>query len=259
MNIKSLFTIGLLLFFTKNSYAEDLAALQLGIKTKELSASKKDSSDFDFQITSNTICSFGDLDAMFMDLYNSPDETSLYLRLEDLTSKEKIFSKNLIAEKFDEKVVSISGFVSKMVIPASKDFKIFGMYVCKDINSNGSCAEKKAIDINQVVNVYNAEKPENVSEIEDKNYFFSFLIMKGDKLSILESPLSVNEYPVLKKYFIDNGIAPEIAEKAVGKIRSLNDTLGSESLSFIEQKGSPLINITLPRLDSKKCYREKGK
>lgn len=256
---KSISIFFLISLFAARVEAVDLLASQLGINTKEFNLAKNNLS-IPLQIVSESSCSFGDLDAIFFDLYHSADETKLLLTLEDfLSGEQKYFAKDLLGEQFDEKIVTENGFESSIELAELNSTKVLALYLCKDTSGKGSCSNKKAEDINSVVDSYNAEHPKGPDFVaEDKIYYFSFLIVNKNQVSVLESPLSENEYPILKQYLESKSISSADAEKIVTKIHSLNDILGSETLSLASTKSSKAdVRILLPRLDSKRCYREK--
>ncbi len=241
--------------FIKTASADNLLASQLGIKTSQFKVAKNNLV-VPFQITSTDRCSFGDLDALFLDLYHSSPETKVLLTLEDFLNPEQIyFTKDLIADQFDEKIIGKGGYQSSLELPQLPSAKLLALYVCKDL-SGKSCSGKLVQDVNKTINVYNANStlPKGF-RADDKIYFFSYLLVDKNKVSIVASPLGENEYPVFQDYLKANGISAADAEKITAKVKMNNDLLGSEALSFTDKSAS--INLLLPRLNSKKCYRPK--
>ena len=205
-------------------------------------------------------CVFGDQDAMALDMQTmakeraNPAATELLLTIEPL-----------VPSSFQPVVASVSlGEVEptrSFVLPRTPDRTLAGVFICMAERRQGgtrACRDKKVVPYDRVFNNYRVDidpktgvhhKRPSSGPVEDKVYFFRYLVLQDDLVYFSSQPMSDARYGALASF-----LAPKVpgngkgTEELIGAVKALNEL---QSLP-LKKDGGQLI-VTLPFYDKAKC------
>ena len=207
-------------------------------------------------------CVLGDLDAIALEMKRMAQE-----RANPATSEILLTIEPLAGSSFPPVVKSISlGEVNpkqgaSFVLPQPPDWTLAGVFICiAQVSERGdrTCRDKKVVPYDKLLQNYRvdvdyktgeAHKRPSSGPVEDKVYFFRYLILHGDLVSYSSQPMSEARYEALASL-----LAPKApgdgkgTEELVGAVRALNE-LQSAPL----KKDSDQMIVTLPFYDRAKC------
>ena len=193
-------------------------------------------------------CHFGDIDAIFLELINSkhPLQTKLLLTVELLAPEKKNADKVQFAPTVKDltkqaaKISDDEGLDLTLRIPKVSEPALAGIFICKEgPGGSGSCSDKKAVSIRQLMKGYRSRKPA-AATATDKTYFFQPIVLSPSKVFFLSEDNPQVSFAQLLE------LLPEGArESSMPTVPSLD----SLPLSKKENK----IVLKLPGIDPAKC------
>ena len=149
---------------------------------------------------------------------------------------------------------------ASFVLPQSPGWTLAGVFICMAQGRQGktrTCRDKKVVPYDQVLKNYrvdvdyktgSAHKRPSSGPVEDKIYFFRYLLLHEDVASFSSHPMSDARYEALASLLAskaprDGKVTDELATvKAFGELQSVP----------LKKDGNQLI-VTLPFYDQAKC------
>jgi hypothetical protein len=191
-----------------------------------------------FSITSEKRCMMGDVDIIKKDLEHS-SKPKLLLTLESLVPGDTGFPPVVNEVSIDSLT---GGYDVSFVVPEGVNIYHLGLFVCSDSQGLGRCFvnDKQVEDLNNVLNQYmmleqkqKYQKDRNLPvnretvEAEDRIYFFNYLLINGNQLSVLDSSVAKSAYEGLKNYLAASGESTGVVLDVPARVEKLNTALRS--------------------------------
>jgi hypothetical protein len=210
---------------------------RIGIKKKVLSQGDQ-GRVLHFSVTSEKRCMMGDIDIIKKDLEHS-SKPKLLLTLESLDPGDTNFPPVVNEVSLDSLT---GGYDVSFVVPDGADTYHLGLFVCSDSLGQNRCfvKDKQVEDLNNVLNQYmmleqkqKYQKDRNLPvdretvEAEDRIYFFNYLLINGNQLSVLDSSAAKPAYESLKKYLAAAGESAGVVLDVPVQVERLNTALRS--------------------------------
>lgn len=211
--------------------------VHLGIKKKVL-PQEVQGRMLHFAVTSEKRCMMGDIDIIKKDLEHSP-QPKLLLTLESLLPGDTAFAPVVHEISIDRLT---GGYDVSFLIPEASSTYHLGLFVCSDSLGQGRCfvKDKQVEDLNDVLNRYLAleqkqkyQKDRSLPvdretiEAEDRIYFFNYLLISGNQLSVLDNSAPKSAYEDLKKYLSAAGEPVGVLLDVPQQVEKLNTALRS--------------------------------
>ena len=206
-------------------------------------------------------CVLGDLDAISLEMKRmaqeraNPTATELLLTIEPLASSSfPPVVKSMSVGEVDFKQGT------SFVLPRTPDRTLAGVFICMaQVSERGdrACRDKKIVPYDKVLQNYrvdvdyktgSAHTHPTSGPVEDKVYFFRYLILHDDHVSFSSQPMSEARYEALPSLLASNAPGGGKAAEGLAAVKALNE-LQSVPL---KKDGDQLI-VTLPFYDQAKC------
>ena len=147
------------------------------------------------------------------------------------------------------------------VLPRNPERTLAGVFICMAEGGRGearACRDKKVVPYDQVFNSYRVDidpktgsvhKHPSSGPVEDKLYFFRYLVLQDDLVYFSSQPMSDARYKALASLLASKASGDgKGTEKLVGAVKALNEL---QSMP-LKKDGDQLI-VTLPFYDQTKC------
>jgi len=207
-------------------------------------------------------CVLGDLDAISLEMKRmaqeraDPAATNMLLTIEPLASS----SFPPVVKSMSQGEVNPKQGAS-FVLPQSPGWTLAGVFICMAQGKQGearACRDKKIVTYDKVLQSYRvdvdyktgeAHKRPSSGPVEDKVYFFRYIILHDDLVYFSSQPMSEARYEALASLLASKAPGDgKGTEELVGAVKALNE-LQSVPL---KKDGDQLI-VTLPFYDKAKC------
>ena len=204
-------------------------------------------------------CVFGDQDAMALEMHRMARERANPAATEILFTIEPI-----VRSSFRPVVESLSlGEVDpkrSFVLPQSPDRTLAGVFICMAEGRKGearACRDKKVVTYDRVFNNYRVDidpktgsvhKRPSSGPVEDKVYFFRYLILQDDLVYFSPQPMTDARYKALASLLASKAPGDGKEAEELAAIKALN-----ELRSLPLQKDGDQLIVTLPFYDQAKC------
>lgn len=198
------------------------------------------------RLVQKPVCSFGDLDAVNLELMYSK-KARLLLSLECVSCGTKGESREITAMDLVKRESDMD-----IAIPKVSEPQLFGLSICKDSEGTGTCKNKNLLSISQILTRYAPDNAERLSldpaSPSDKVFFFSQMIVYPEKIVAITSPFGQKQRIQLEELVKRDNVAN--ASQSVQETARFNDTLGS--LPVRAARGNVLA-LDLPYYDVQRC------
>ena len=207
-------------------------------------------------------CVLGDLDAIALEMRRmaqeraDPAATSLILTIEPLASS----SFPPVVKSMSQGEVNPKQGAS-FVLPQSPRWTLAGVFICMAQGRQGevpTCRDKKIVTYDKLLQNYrvdveyktgSAHKRPSSGPVEDKVYFFRYLIVHEDRVYFSSQPMSDARYEALASLLASKASGDGAGtEELIAAVKALSE-LQSVPL---KKDGNQLI-VTLPFYDQAKC------
>ena len=254
----------------KATDAGGVDALASGLSYKKV-ALKREQNETAGHLELNTVsqarCTFGDLDAIMLDLQNAGEPTALQISFEPLFSSVE---QTAYAQPDQNRKRTATTFGTFNVdLPYSESPRVYGIYICSIPAANQNenqkpCSLQQLTSIEEAMSPYkvevdksiNSEKPGRAPLVMRsgrapgfKIYFFGYAIAHRDTLLIVDNPLEVTTYAKLTAYLKSVQADVRDFDALDAHLRKFNGRL--TSMAPVARPGS--LELILPFYDQKKC------
>jgi hypothetical protein len=193
-------------------------------------------------------CTGGDLDAIGLD-WKYSRHRRLLLSLEGL---DKAASFKPIALSVSPQQL-LNGYEAEIEVPQGQGSRQLGVFLCRDADQRGSCADKPLTDINKMILEHmQLGHAMETRDAPDRTYFFQYLLDEGDgSFSVFDQDLpSGDSFAKLKNYLQDDG--SESRSDAVTGVDAAQHRMNDvQSLQLLA--GPSALAIELPVMDPRSC------
>ena len=252
--------------------AERLTAVEaeLGMQKKELPV-RSQGLVFKFVMETEPRCELGDLDVIDKDLKYSKN-ARLLLSLESLVPDDESFQP--VVRRLNPANL-MEGYRVTLRVPAHEGVRHLGIFLCSDPDNVGRCfnSQKQIRDLNHVFRQYVAHEqkireeqirlkekgldPNSAKiaaiEAEAKIYYFSYLLVKNNVVTVLDNQMPDDRYVDLKAH-IGKTTTIEKADILTKRVKALNTVLRSISVDFDSDQRRMTLNF--PRYDMRRCENQ---
>ncbi|HQH26422.1 MAG TPA: hypothetical protein PLP17_03425 [Oligoflexia bacterium] len=209
---------------------------QIGLRKKALKAGSR-GTILHFQTTAERRCQMGDVDIIAADLAHSPSPR-LILTLESLIPNDANFQP-IVNEVTTANLKS--GYIVSFLIPEGLDTLHLGLFLCSDSQNENRCFSKNKLveDLNTVQSAYDKIKQREryqkqrdlpvsgeTVEAADRVYFFNYLLISGEVLSVIDSTTPKTNYDKLRT-FLGSSASRALASEITAQVERFNNTLRS--------------------------------
>jgi len=194
------------------------------------------------EVTTTPSCSYGDRDAIDMDLKASP-QNKLIATLESLSGSlppivwdlsSALKGAELARKSFD--------------LPAVDPPAHYGFFICTAPSIAEKCSDKRVMNINTIFTEHKRRDP-NAGKIL-RTFFYQYFILDSKGLMAFKANAEgVDNFSILKDYLSARGLSSKNLAKEVENVDSNTNTLLSMPLKFDGQN----LKIELPKFNESQC------
>ena len=207
-----------------------------------------------FTVEPDPVCYFGDFDTIESETKDQKS-TDFLVSLEPILTKDhKRFAPQTRRVSYLELA---NGLELTFDVPASDEPVHLGLFVCKDLEGQGYCSEKRLFNLAKLSEIRYLKgklRGDRIAEA-DKPYYFQYVLLNKGQLRTLTDKVDSDEKFVAAalKLARQLGSATEYHHQALGRVRLLQKMLTSRRIKQTETPPMTIMAVKIPQKKSADC------